>query len=398
MKARYIVGDVFDGLAALPDDSVDFVMTSPPFFALRSYLPPDHPNKAKEIGSETSPGEFIDTLLDVVEACERVLAPHGSMCIELGDTYAGSGGAGGDYGNQGMREGQPKFLGSNGRRIRTADVAAGLLPPRRRPGPNGRDNIDGWPLDKSLCLIPEMFRFSLAYGFNPLTGRETFRWRARNVIRWCRPNPPVGALADKFRPATSDLLVVCKSRTRYFDLEAVRSKTGGPPLDWRAILTYPYEGAHYAAYPPALCETPIESMCPMRVCEVCGEPSRRITESTEDYAAARHALGDFNQRTKGAGVSGSRPVLTKAAGRDVTWAENVTVGWSDCGHDNWRPGVVLDPFAGTGTTLAVATGHGRDAIGIDIDARNAEMALDRVGPLLLSVEYLEQSQQREVCR
>ena len=69
---------------------------------------------------------------------------------------------------------------------------------------------------------------------------------------------------------------------------------------------------------------------------------------------------------------------------------SVTVSdeWSDCGHDSWRNGVVLDPFAGSGTTLMVATGHGRDAIGVDIDARNADLALDRVGPLLLTVEHL----------
>jgi DNA modification methylase len=47
---------------------------------------------------------------------------------------------------------------------------------------------------------------------------------------------------------------------------------------------------------------------------------------------------------------------------------------------------VLDPFAGSGTTLAVATGHGRDAIGIDLDERNAELALERVGPMFLTVE------------
>ncbi len=55
----------------------------------------------------------------------------------------------------------------------------------------------------------------------------------------------------------------------------------------------------------------------------------------------------------------------------------------------WRPGIVLDPFAGTGTTLAVATGHGRDAIGIDLDPRNADLAIERVGPLLLTVEHHE---------
>ena len=63
-----------------------------------------------------------------------------------------------------------------------------------------------------------------------------------------------------------------------------------------------------------------------------------------------------------------------------------TVGWSDCGcGDNWRPGVVLDPFAGSGTTLMVATGNGRDAIGIDLDDRNADLAQARCG-MFLTVE------------
>ena len=62
--------------------------------------------------------------------------------------------------------------------------------------------------------------------------------------------------------------------------------------------------------------------------------------------------------------------------------------------DHWRSGVVLDPFAGSGTTLMVATGHGRDAIGCDIDERNAELARDRVGPLLLTVEHLADGDDR----
>lgn len=355
--ARYIVGDTLTVLRSMPAASADLILTSPPFLALRSYLPADHPAKAQEMGSEATPGDYLDALLDVVEECRRVLAPHGSLCFELGDTYSGSGGAGGDYGDQGLRSGQAKFDGS-GRRNRPADVAAGIIAPTRRPGPEGRDAIPGWPLDKSLCLIPESFRWALVYGRNPFTGRPTPRWRARNVVRWCRPNPPVGALADKVRPATSDLLIACTSRSRYFDLDAVRTPDtepgGAPPLDhwWHdeddtfpqdawLIPTQPYSGSHYATWPESLCVTPIQAMCPLRVCQECGEPSRRIT----------------------------------------------TVGWTDCGHEAWRTGVVLDIFAGSGTTLAVATGHGRDAIGIDLDERNAQLALDRVGPMLLTVEH-----------
>lgn len=106
--AVFLVGDVFDRMAELPDGSVDLVLTSPPFLALRSYLPPDHPDKRKEIGSEPTPAEFLDTLLALTAEWGRLVG-DGSIAVELGDTYAGSGGAGGDYADDGLREGQPKF-------------------------------------------------------------------------------------------------------------------------------------------------------------------------------------------------------------------------------------------------------------------------------------------------
>ena len=79
MAAKYIVADVFDGLATLETGSVDLIVTSPPFLALRSYLPADHPLKGKEIGSEATPAAFIDVMLAVTKELRRVLAPHGSI-------------------------------------------------------------------------------------------------------------------------------------------------------------------------------------------------------------------------------------------------------------------------------------------------------------------------------
>jgi hypothetical protein len=425
MTARFIVGDVREVLATLPDASVDLVLTSPPFLALRSYLPADHPDKAKEMGSEPTPGEFIDALLDVVEECLRVLAPHGSMCFELGDTYAGSGGAGGDYGEGGLRDGQERFDGSARRSRR--------IPERRTDRPNGCETHgtpsqattlnggQGWPLDKSLTLIPELFRLSLAYGRNPLTGRSTPRWRVRNVVRWCRPNPPVGALSDKFRPATSEMVVITQSRSRYFDLDAVRGEPspnthartakgvsvrpstgktadderrggnfstlatqhlsgGAPPLDWWEISTEPYPGSHYATWPSKLLVRPILAMCPQRVCRTCGKPSERIAETTNavGQATGRRSWRENGTDGIGAGHSGA---IERSVSSTPT-AIRQTTGWTDCGHDAWRRGLVLDPFAGSGTTLAVAVGHGRDAIGIDLDERNADLARDRVGMFL----------------
>lgn len=54
-------------------------------------------------------------------------------------------------------------------------------------------------------------------------------------------------------------------------------------------------------------------------------------------------------------------------------------------HDAWRKGVVFDPFVGSGTTLLVATGNDRDAIGVDLDPRNAQLARERCG-MFLTVE------------
>ena len=53
--------------------------------------------------------------------------------------------------------------------------------------------------------------------------------------------------------------------------------------------------------------------------------------------------------------------------REFTFARKATIGWSDCGHDSYRRGVVLDPFVGTGTTLRAARDAGLDGIGIDLN-------------------------------
>lgn len=621
MSARYIVGDTRDVTATMPDNSVDLICTSPPFLALRSYLPADHPDKWREIGSEATPAAFIDMLLELTAEWARVLTPHGSICVELGDTYSGSGGAGGDYNANGLREDQPKW-DSPSLRQRSATTAehpngqasgAATIAPSGSPrsSQESRQGIDaknrgntsrgtgaggGWPQAKSKALIPELYRIALAYGINPLTGQPSpaGQWRVRNVVTWCRPNPPVGALGDKYRPATSDMVIACKSDKRWFDLDAVRTVTptshetrtvtaknsnpsrggtdtgnvgkliepnpaGAPPLDYWVIPPTGYSGkttstrrvpcgpddggerttspdcpvhaglpgqlpkalrdaragrssdhtshtddrhapsplsvgdtsgstnghsgsspsqtweqmdlvgalaanphdtesnrtghapsssqpctpsaqtaadtartsaspasigqhhgtpesstspvdsdehpsarttdgtadspacscsftrvitestSHYAVYPPELCRIPILSMCPRHVCRVCGEPRRRMTQV--DGLHGKDILAIHGDNERGSGLHGKRPSMP-----DIT---RTTLGWSDCGHgDNWRKGIVFDPFVGSGTTLMVATGNDRDAIGIDLDARNADLAVERLG-MFVTIEHHE---------
>jgi hypothetical protein len=412
MTARFIVADVFDGLASLESGSVDLVVTSPPFLALRSYLPADHPDKGKEIGSEATPAEFIDVLLRVTEELRRVLAPHGSICVELGDTYADSGGPGGDYGKGGWREGQPKWERPQKRHEGNKSIEGGAGG-GGRPRPVG----PGWPLSKSKTLIPEMYRIALAYGFNPLTGVESpaGKWRVRNNVTWCRPNPPVGALGDKWRPATSDLVVACVSGKRYWDDLATRKplapKTltvsnglqpsaknsesptashrmdrlndedrGAPLLDYWEIPPTGYAGSHYAVFPPALVEPCVKAMAPPKVCRECGEPSRRITGEPSYVKNGVEVVRNewVSGINDGMGAHSHKP-------DGQTTRVDQTLGWTDCGHDNYRSALILDPFAGSGTTGLVATGYGHDAVLIDIDERNAELAMERVGPFLMEI-------------
>lgn len=405
MAVQWLVGDVRERMADIPDASIALVATSPPFIALRSYLPADHPDKALEIGSEPDPASFIDTLLALTAEWGRVLAPWGSIAIELGDTYAGSSMTGGDD------AGSTRYPDG---RSSVQEIHA----PRR----TGR-----WPRAKCLALVPQLYATSLAYGRNLLTGQPSpaGQWPVRNVIVWHRPNPAVGALGDKVRPSTSYIVVATRSPKRWYDLTAVRGDPvapevmpGAPPLDcWfdeHDVWTVASQGstlAHYAMWPPKLAERLLLMMCPKEVCSVCGEPRRRIGgtytlnayrnstrtqtiravaladkhELTDEHIAAIHAVGinDTGKALKINSGAGKNSVETQRLAdearavlggyfREFTMTTTASIDheWTDCGHGSFVPGVVLDPFCGTGTTLAVATIHGRDAIGIDIDERN----------------------------
>ena len=390
MSVDYLTGDSLETLRTLDDNSVDLSTCSPPFLALRNYNDLDG-----QWGSEPTPADFLRNLLDLATETRRVLTPYGSLAWELGDTYSGSGGAGGDYNADGFRAGETKFKGSASKRS------------------------SGWPLAKSLTGIPTLFAWSLAYGRNLLDPTQTFEpWRIRNMIVWARNNPAPGALGDKVRPATSYITVATPSKKRWFDLDPVRrapqkqgngtngpkaatpSKdhgrgtygfterinshpAGAPPTDYwtdeydAADLAWLVNGqpsklAHYAMWPPKLAERLVLSMCPRQVCRTCREPRRRIARTTnavgKAVGRAQWSSGQADHQRSGTAVG-----LVHASHKSIpNYAERETLGWStcDCEDPNYRPGVVLDPFAGTGTTLAVADLHDRDAIGIDLDPNN----------------------------
>jgi hypothetical protein len=363
------------------------------------------------------------------------------VAVELGDTMSGSGGAGGDYNADGLREGQAKFDGS-GNRIRQTRRESFVLN-GVEPNTNVRKG-DGWPLAKSMCLLPHLYTIGLAYGHNPITGQThgAGQWRIRNVITWARPNPPVGSLGKrnperrtgdyKFRPACSFITVACRGTGRYFDLDAVRTdlaqpttkyernesrtstgnwqgfgpydatqSAGAPPLDWHTdqldgdwlwkLATAPYKGAHYATYPLTLPRRLIQAMCPLRVCRECGWPSERMVGETT-YVQTRNDRppSTLHMRDGERAAIGANNWLGVQADANVT-AHRDTLGWTDCRcpcsvHQiaactichNWRTGHVLDCFGGSGTTAVAAAIEGRDATLIDLDPRNVDLVRRRL--------------------
>jgi hypothetical protein len=332
---RYIVGDVLDVLPTIEPASVDALVTSPPFLGLRDYA--DDP---REIGMESSPGEYIGVLLDVVAAAAPALTPDGSIAFEIGDTSADSGGAGGDYNPGGKRDGQPKWKANR------HDQGARRKVGGDRPGGHHLGG-DGWPLGKSQCMIPQLFAASLAYGRNLLTGEVSpaGQWRVRNFICWGRTNPSPGRVGDKVRYGSSYITVATRNRTRYWDPDGLaipRASAGRfpdpdtslvPMLDW---LIEVQDGEFTWVLPnPGLPRSPIEAQ----------------TWEHEHFATWPEELVRR---------------LVKAM---------VPPG-----------GTVLDPFVGTGMTLAAAQGIGRKAIGVDLDPRNVEIAREQVG-MFLDVEY-----------
>ncbi len=435
----FLVGDVFERLEQLPGRSVDLAIYSPPFLQFRSYFDAGDPLKPLEHGSEQSPAVFIDNALAVVAALGRVLTDRGSLCVELGDTSSGSGRAGGDYLQGGMRARQPGFSGASAAsrsggtrhkgRMRNSGTESPSQVGARMTASLGRSGVvptnagcggHGWPLAKSLCMIPEAFRLALAYGHNPLNGNPSpaGRWIIRNVVSWVRTNPPPGELGDKFRRGTSTMVVATRAVDRWFDdfevrrpavghartakgvtkrkstgkavgegrgggwstLETQHKSVTAPPLDWWQIASNTYQsarGEHYAAFPEKLVETPILTMCPPRVCVVCGHAPTRRLQPSETYALE---LGESVYPR--AGASARQLKGKRGAHKKDIVADYNHDGWNECDCDwpnKWRPGVVLDPYAGTGTTLAVAARHDRDSIGIDLDIKNLGITAERLG-------------------
>ncbi len=149
---------------------------------------------------------------------------------------------------------------------------------------------------------------------------------------------------------------------------------GRNPGDVWSIPTRPFKGAHFATFPEALCVRPILATCPEAVCIRCGQPRRPIRK-LPDWCTALLGRASWEDKGRGdhEGLAGHL-----SGGRSVVRPVGRIVGYKECGcREGFRHGIVLDPFCGSGTALAVARVLKRDFIGIDLSSEYCELASSR---------------------
>lgn len=218
----------------LADDSVDLIVTSPPFFALRSYQDGGQ-HYAGQVGDEPTPQDFVDSLIEVTRECLRVMKPSGSLWVNLGDKYAGT-----------------RMDGSNDNGTGTTGLSGGVSV-RDREAAQQRPRVTTTVTRKSLIGIP--WRYALRC-------IDDLGLILRAEVIWEKPNAMPQSATDRVGRSHETWFHFVRE-PHYFaaaDPQRPRSVWSIPtePLRIRADL----EVDHFAAFPTSWPERIIRGWCP----------------------------------------------------------------------------------------------------------------------------------------
>lgn len=210
-----LVGDCRAILRSLPSESVQCCVTSPPYWGLRDY------GHADQIGQEATPELFVQTLVEVFREVRRVLRDDGTLWLNLGDSYAGSGKGRNADGSH--REG--------GKQGTSRGTIEGRLVKTHAPDCKPKD----------LIGIPWRVAFAL----------QADGWYLRQDIIWAKPNPMPESVTDRCTKSHEYIFLLSKSPKYYYNAKAIAEPTRNKPSVW-SINTHAYPEAHFATYPPDL--------------------------------------------------------------------------------------------------------------------------------------------------
>ena len=246
---KILQGNCLEVLKDLPEQSVNTCITSPPYWGLRNY------QEEEQLGLEDTPEEFVESLVKVFREVKRVLRDDGTVWLNLGDTYCGTGHKG-NYTDPKHKEGR------NGQKIAL------------------NNKIDGL---KSKDLVGIPWRVALAL--------QQDGWYLRQDIIWHKPNPMPESVTDRCTKSHEYIFLLSKNAKYYFDNESIkedsvtiikkRTRKTGTGVDsnignkgsagnngkrnkrsvW-TVPTKPFKGAHFATFPPDLIEPCVLAGCP----------------------------------------------------------------------------------------------------------------------------------------
>jgi DNA modification methylase len=403
VTVRILIGDCREKLRGLADASVHCAVTSPPYFGLRDY------GHAGQMGLEPTPDEFVAGMVEVFREVRRVLRDDGTLWLNIGDSYAGGGGFCATAPSTASSK-SGKY-GTTGAAMKSVGRVEGVKP-------------------KDLIGIPWLLAFAL----------RADGWFLRQDIIWSKPNPMPESVRDRCTKAHEYLFLLSKGPRYFYDaqaiaeplesssiarlsqdvdaqtgrdrvpgktngkMKAVYSKpyTGKSTKDFASggaqdasetkrriverilsgelvtrnrrsvweVATQPFSEAHFATYPPALIEPCILAGCPALVCPECGAPVVRQVEVERTKDPTRHT---------GRAAVGCGDRMDADEPRMISTSKTTGFAWScACDVHPFKPGVVLDPFFGAGTTGLVADRLQRDCIGIELNPEYAALAERRI--------------------
>jgi DNA modification methylase len=349
-----------------------------------------------ELGAEPTPQLYVQNMVTVFREIKRVLRNDGSVWLNISDSYNGSGGAGGDYSDGGIKAGQPKYPGRK---------VPGLRP-------------------KNLCGVP--WRLALAL--------QDDGWILRSEIIWAKGLSFCSEYSGSVMPesvndrpsrAHEQIFLLTKEPHYFYDMEAIRepnstlwpeswgdhkrNKVVGRTADtehtkeedekyrhggrnvrsvW-AIPLQPFPEAHFAVFPEALVTPCIKAGTSEHgVCSKCGSPYERIVEKIDSSEHKKEPEDegphwDFDGYPKGKEDTVEDTI------------EHRTVGWDQtckCKGASIIPATVLDPFGGSGTTALVAHTLDRNSISIELNPKYCDLQEKRLrdaADLFIGIERIK---------
>jgi len=344
-------GDAAILLSAMPPDMVDCCITSPPYYRHRDY------GVEGQIGQEETPEAYIETLVGIFNQVRRALAPHGTLWLNLGDSY-----------------GPKKQL-----LMIPARVALAL-------------QADGWILRQDIVWSkPNPMTESVKD--RPTTSHEHLFLFAKNPAYFYDQE----LIREPVKP-TSGIGIRARARTAAGPLGGENQHAMGPRVTYQEtrganrrsvwhIQARPFLGAHFATFPPDLVEPCILAGTSERgVCSGCGKPWKRILQKGEpdiehQQACGADASGGYGgHATKDFKTAGAQDASATKARILAGMVKHETIGWAPtCGCDlHAIPALVFDPFTGSGTVGAVAMKHGRHFLGLELNPEYCGIARRRI--------------------